>query len=336
MRHLFLQIHITGKCNLRCKHCYIDEHSVDMSYKDFKMALKQFDDFIRIQKKQTGKAVTAHIHLTGGEPFLHPEIGKILMLLIRNRHRYRFGLMTNGTLLTPKYLLPLKLLRPKAVQVSIDGTEDTHDAVRGKGNYRKVLKALDMLYRWNFPSRVSFTANQQNFREFPQVAEICRQHHARTLWSDRYIPFEHVADIRPLDLADMEEYVRILRSEKNKKENALCGLSVQNYRALQFIGSDNNPYCCQAGENMITIDEYGNIFPCRRLPINCGNIHTESIRHVYEHNSTFINLRKHPLAGKCLLCKHRTACKGGERCFTFAITERFDYPDPCCWIKETD
>ena len=166
MKHIVLQLHITGKCNLRCQHCYINEHSVDMLFADIKQVLRQFDELIKALKKQYKESVIAHVHMTGGEPFLHPDITKILILLLTKRFKYHCGIMSNGTLLSSKHLILLKLLRLKAFQVSIDGAEKTHDSIRGQGNLHKVVNALDVLNKWRIPTRVSFTANKNNFRFF--------------------------------------------------------------------------------------------------------------------------------------------------------------------------
>lgn len=334
MRNLFLQLHITGNCNLRCRHCYIDEHCMDMSYRDIKSVLKQFDELVQHLRKQSREKVVAHVHITGGELFLHPDIHKILWLLWRFRNKYRYGIMSNGTLLNSRNLLLIKRLNLKAFQVSLDGNKETHDDIRGIGNFEKVLYALDQLADWEIPARVSFTANKENFRQFPQVAEICREHHVLTLWSDRYIPFDLHSKIHPLDKADMIEYVAILQRERVNAENQRCGLYVQNYRALQFLGSGDSPYSCQAGDSLVTVDEYGNIFPCRRLPINCGNTHTTSILKVYIYSDVFKSLRQQGISGKCKTCEHSETCKGGERCFTYAISKKVDIPDPCCWLEE--
>lgn len=333
MRHLFLQLHITGKCNLCCGHCYIGEHSADLSYGEIRSVLKQFSLLAKHLRKQTRESVAVHVHMTGGEPFLHPEINRVLRYLTRQRHKYRVGIMSNGTLLMPESLAMLKRMHLKAFQVSVDGTERTHDALRGKGNFEKVINALDLLHQWGIPTRVSFTAHRGNYREFPQVAEICRAHHVNSLWSDRYIPFSHNEALLPLDCANMQDYTQLLQSERCSERNAECGLSVQNSRALQFLCSGDPPYHCSAGEALITVDEHGNILPCRRLPFICGNIRTDSLADVYQSSPVFQSLRAHETTGKCLSCKYGESCKGGERCFTFAMTGKTNVPDPCCWVK---
>lgn len=327
-----LQLHITGNCNLRCRHCYISEHCNNMSLSDIKLVVKQFGDLIEQLERRNGNKIRGHIHFTGGEPLLHPEINQILRFFITERKRFQFGIMSNGTVLNFKTLYLLRRLQLKAFQVSIDGDEIYHDSIRGIGNFQKVLKGLDKLHIWGIPTRVSFTANKDNYKLFPKVAGICRKHHVCTLWSDRYIPFDNKGYIAPLTEKDMNEYVCILQKEKENPQNIKSKLSVQNYRALQFFCSGDYIYNCKAAESMITVDEYGNIMPCRRMPIVCGNIKQTYLIDVYDNDETFKRLRSHQLNGKCVDCQYAQKCMGGERCFTYAIDNNFENPDPCCWL----
>lgn len=328
MKHMVLQLHITGKCNLRCKHCYISDHSGDLSCKEISIILRQFSFLLRSMRREFGEPVCGHVHITGGEPFLHPQIRQILWLLLLHRRSFYYGIMSNGTVL--KHLHLVKWLDLKALQVSIDGDTETHDAIRGRGNLTAVCQGLDTLFQHGIPTRVSFTAHLENYRLLPQVAEICRKHHVSSLWSDRYIPVPG-SELRPMDAAHMQEYVSLLRSLAHDPKYRADGLNVQNHRALQFLGGDETPYSCLAGEELIVVDENGDIFPCRRLPIKCGNIREADLNTVYHDSAVFRDLRRHKIAGKCTTCAHREECHSGLRCMTYAYEGEYDHPDPCCY-----
>lgn len=328
--YMALQLHITGKCNLRCKHCYIGEHAAELSYKEVKRAIKQFNSLIRKMKKVYHEKVYSQLRITGGEPFLHKDILKILRLARGSRHFV--VIMSNGTLLNKEIIQSLKhIKRLQAVQVSIDGKENTHDQLRGKGNFKKVIQALDLLNKHSIETRVSFTAHLNNYKEFPAVAEVCREHHVTTLWSDRYIPF-HDNTIKAIDAEHMEDYISILREVRYNAKNESTGLFVENYRALQFIGSADTPYSCKAGEILVTVDEHGDIMPCRRLPIVCGNINNTDLREVYFKNECFLELRKHNVDKHCQACKYVDSCQGGARCMAYATCGDYISADPGCFL----
>lgn len=330
MKHMTLQLHITGKCNLRCKHCYIAEHGGELSCREVSILLRQFSRLLSSMCRESGEPVCGHVHITGGEPFLHPQIRQILWLLLLHRRRFRYAIMSNGTIL--KHLPLVRLLNLKALQVSIDGDEKNHDDIRGKGNLAAVCRGLDKLSRYGIRTRVSFTAHLDNYRCLPQVAEICRKHHVFSLWSDRYVPIPG-STLRPMDAAHMEEYVSILRSLAHDPQYRSAGLLVQNHRALQFLGGDEAPYSCTAGEGLIVVDENGDIYPCRRLPIVCGNFRETDLNTVYHDNAVFQDLRRHEPKGKCHACTHKEKCRGGLRCMTYARHGEYNLPDPCCYIS---
>lgn len=317
---------------MRCKHCYINDHVAEMSYQEFLLVLKQYDELIKNLQQKSKEIIVPNLHITGGEPFLHSEIDKILRYLYWKGHKYQLAFMTNGTVLSPRLIRKLKQLRIKALQVSIDGNRQTHDSIRSQGNFDEVIGALDLLFRCGLDSRVSFTANNNNFKQFPEVAQICREHHVSSLWSDRYIPCSRNNGVVPLDSDDMKEYINILRTEAINPLNKNCKISIQNFRALQFLGSDDKPYFCKAGIDFMAINELGDIFPCRRMPIICGNIHQNTIADVFFNSEILDDLRQHKCSGKCLACKYLKTCSGGGRCMSYAVLGDYNMPDPCCFI----
>ena len=330
MTDFILQLHITGNCNLRCRHCYIDEHCRDMSCADVRRVVGQYEALIKRLERRSGQPIRAHIHFTGGEPLLHPEIRRILRFFFRKRRHFVYGVMSNGTRLEPRTLALLRRLRLIAFQVSLDGDEAAHDAMRGRGNFQAVLGALDTLAAHGIPARVSFTAHKENYTLFPQVAATCRAHRVSSLWSDRYVPFGADNGLSPLTAEDMPAYAAVLQTERDNPQNAACGLTVQNHRALQLLCGGEHVYYCKAAESMITVDEHGNIMPCRRLPLVCGNVADTTLADVYDGHETFIRLRQHRVTGKCVHCAHAARCRGGERCFTHAVGGDDEAPDPCC------
>lgn len=327
-----LQFHITGKCNLRCKHCYIDEHSSELSFSDFKKTMRQFKRLVKKVHSPDDKQPPV-VHITGGEPFIHKDIKKILAWMKKHKGDFAFGFLANGTVLPDDVICDLREISPCVFQVSIDGNESTHNDIRGEDNFRRVFDGVDKLVAAGIRVQVSFTANKQNFMQIPEIASACRQHKVSVLWSDRYIPFGD-GPLTELSADDMRIYAALLHREKYNPDNKAARLFINNGRALQFLHSGNNPYYCRAGEEVIVVDERGDIMPCRRLPIVCGNIKSTSLKRVYFKSKIILELKKHIVEGKCLKCRFNSVCKGGERCFTYAKTGSLTLPDPCCWLAE--
>ena len=88
-----LQWHLSENCNLKCLHCYQEDHRpVCISYNKLEHI---YNEFINLIDKLNMKG---HINITGGEPLCNPHLYKILDL-IKKDNRVSFSILTNGTLI---------------------------------------------------------------------------------------------------------------------------------------------------------------------------------------------------------------------------------------------
>ena len=139
-RYITLQWHLSEACNLRCKHCYQENHvPVQLPYKDLLKILNQYRKLL----KETG--CLGHINLTGGEPLFCPHLFKLLDEFKKDKDLYSFAILTNGTLLTDETAKKLASYDPWFIQVSLEGGKKTNDFVRGEGTYEKIGEAIKLL-----------------------------------------------------------------------------------------------------------------------------------------------------------------------------------------------
>lgn len=121
---------IINVCNLHCTHCYWWLNRKENE----ELTVSQWSDIIRDKfKKQHVFIVT----LVGGEPTLRPDV---IELFVKEFPK-RACIVTNGT-------LPLKKYDDLYFYwISIDGTEEIHDKIRGKGAYastkRNVMEYIE-------------------------------------------------------------------------------------------------------------------------------------------------------------------------------------------------
>ncbi|MEK6673412.1 MAG: radical SAM protein [Nitrospirota bacterium] len=156
----YLELQITRACNLRCRHCYIGPpDTLELSLEKIR---KTLDEFLEMQGLR--------LLITGGEPLLHREFGKFNGLL----HGYAFRkiLFTNGLLLTRGIL---KALNVDEIQVSIDGLEQGHEALRGKGTFRKTMDAIRMALDSGFAVSISTMVHSANLYEFGGMERLFRE-----------------------------------------------------------------------------------------------------------------------------------------------------------------
>lgn len=336
---IHLQFHITGNCNLHCKHCYRAEGNVEpLSTNDIKNIIDQFIDLRNEYNKCHGIKKRGHINLTGGEPFIRKDIKEIINYIHSKSNALTYGVLSNGSFIDDDIIDTLKATGVSFVQLSIDGNRETHDKLRADGDYDRVFRVSEKLTRAGIRVYISFTANAKNYKQLPVVAKECRKKRITALWSDRIVPIGNGEALQALTITRdlMNDYICSLRKARGTRLTQMMYKSteVRLQRALQFIGEKSHCYECSAGKSLIVVDEYGRVLPCRRLPIYCGDVFTSSLREIYFSHPTFIDLRTPFIPKECISCPHNMSCNGGAKCQSYALFGTYKKADPACPITE--
>ncbi|MFH0997173.1 MAG: radical SAM protein [Pseudomonadota bacterium] len=332
---MLFQWHVTDRCNLHCSHCYQDDAShSDLAWNDHLTILEHILSFIRLcRDRNNGRPFRAHVTVTGGEPFVRDDFIPLLERLSRERQYFSLAILTNGTLLTPAVVSSLKKVKPGFVQVSIDGTCETHDRIRGKGSFDRAIAGLKFLVSAGIPAYLSFTAQRKNYRDFPAVARLGRQLGVARVWADRMVPCGRGGETAEnlLTPAETREFFELML--QGRKRGWLKRSCVKLHRSLQFTVTGEPPYRCSAGDTLVTILSNGDVCPCRRMPLVVGNIFREPLDRLYGSSELFIGLRdRQRLSKGCEKCFYARSCAGGSRCMACAVYGDPYRADPGCWL----
>jgi AdoMet-dependent heme synthase len=129
-------------CNLRCNHCFIscspDNHT--LSLMSFDQVVPHLTDAVRLGVKE--------FYFTGGEPFINPDLPRILEATLRIGPA---TVLTNATLFSAGLVKELALMRDASaysleLRVSIDGfSSETNDPIRGPGMFKRAMRGLKLL-----------------------------------------------------------------------------------------------------------------------------------------------------------------------------------------------
>lgn len=153
----YLEVQVTWRCNLACRHCYLGKAKpVDMDPEALAAVVRQFEAMSGLR-----------LMISGGEPLAHPqwsEINTVLAALPVRR-----VLLTNGGLLTPEIAEQLNF---DEVQISIDGLQPGHDAVRGKGSYEKAMSAARMVLNAGLDLSVATMVHSHNLAEMAELEKV--------------------------------------------------------------------------------------------------------------------------------------------------------------------
>lgn len=327
VKRFVLQWHLSENCNLKCLHCYQENHKpIQLKYSDLVNIYSQFKELLNKLK------IKGHINITGGEPLCNPHLFKILDLIKEDSDLITFSILSNGTLITEDIARKIKSYNPYYVQVSLEGGKKTNDYIRGKGTYEKIAKGITNLRNNDIFTSISFTATNLNYKEFTKVVKYARKYNVNNVWSDRYIPLGGSEDKNlMLNYEQTREYLNIMSREREKlmkKKNNITTISM--YRALQFQMTDDFAYGCTAGDTLLTVMENGDLVPCRRMPIVVGNLLKENMYNLYKNNKLLKELRKNLIPSDCVSCEHSEMCHGGLKCLTYAIYKDLNHKDLGC------
>ncbi len=131
-----IDLELTNRCNLRCRMCWFyGESGVGDAHRG--KELSRDDVFLVID--QAAK-FDAAVYLGGAEPLVRNDFVDILKYIKARGLRVSFT--TNGVLLDAKMIEAIVSSEVHEIIFSVDGMEQLHDDVRGRGTYRQVVGAI--------------------------------------------------------------------------------------------------------------------------------------------------------------------------------------------------
>lgn len=158
--------HILTRCNLKCRHCYINprEHGRErLPLKSIKTWLTAFSDNSR----------NKNLIFLGGEPTLHPNLAEA----IEFAHNLDFGSITvdtNGYLFNDI----LEKVTPDQVDTfsfSLDGaTPATNDRIRGRGSYDTCVAGIRKAVSKGFNTSLIYTVSSANINELEGMDSVLK------------------------------------------------------------------------------------------------------------------------------------------------------------------
>ena len=159
--------HILTRCNLNCRHCYINPAQHGSNTLPYETIEKWLPTFI-----SDGKEI--NVVFLGGEPSLHPE----LSLCIKKARALGYRSVTvdtNGYLFNDI----IAKVTPQEVDYfsfSLDGaTEDTNDRIRGRGSFRQCLAGIGQAVSRGFKTSLIYTVSRNNIAELENMPRLLHE-----------------------------------------------------------------------------------------------------------------------------------------------------------------
>lgn len=329
-----IQWHITDRCNWNCKHCYQEGEYLgkELDTEGMFHVLNQYVDILKLWK------IKGSLNITGGEPFVREDFFQILEKVNENRDViHRVGVMTNGSFINNEIVRRLKELGVQHIQISLEGTKDSNDDIRGSGTFEKIINAARITVEEGMHTTISFTSNKKNYKDFAKVVEIGKEIGVDVVWTDRLVPYGHGKELKNcmLDPFEVKEFYESIHKMSKELREEKSKTHMPTRRALYFLASENKDvsnYICHAGEDLLIVMPNADVLACRRMPIVVGNLMKQSLFEIFYGNNMLWKLRDmNEVNSICIKCEHFKVCGGGARCITYAYCGDPFSPDPQCW-----
>jgi radical SAM protein with 4Fe4S-binding SPASM domain len=266
---------ITNRCNLRCRMCDIPYGVVE------ELSTEQWKSVI----KDASRLGAQTIVFSGGEPLLREDIFELISFTKKNN--LDACVTSNGHLINDQAALSLSTSGVNVVNISIEGTKETHDFLRGTGSFDKAVAALDNLRKYKIESTVASTVSRYNYKDLLYVLEVAKNSKATTVrlqpfniifLKDRKRKSEFLIDKR--DIREVENitkrFVDISKEYKISTNPASYLFRIPEYLTGKKFFTHN----CGALWYSCPINPNGDLFPCWIEGANnklIGNVKEESL-----------------------------------------------------------
>ncbi len=287
---LWATVNITGVCNLECEYCYFQPR------KHEHMTMDNFRRVVEILQEQKLFFLT----ISGGEPFMHPQINDILTHA-HNEFEHA-TVLSNGTCIKKRNVDCMKkIIRDKGcfpMQVSLDAIDPvTNNQTRGMAN--KVIKNLEILKNAGVSLTIAIVVSTMNIEQV--VTTILRLKH--------FTRHFHIMPLKPVPYlengdrylcTETEDIRKIWKTLESKRDTHDLHIRLPTDECSPDEYSATGAPCV-AGFTQVVIDPDLDVRACSRCThAIVGNLEKESMdsiwngsrmAHIYNSNVPYCHLQ---------------------------------------------
>lgn len=302
-----IQFELTGRCNERCIHCYLNNEkkdtAIDMPLEKIKAII---DEFANNQG--------LHVTLSGGEMLMHKDIIDIIRYC--REKDMMITLLSNLIALKDEHISVFKEANVSAIQVSLYSMNpEIHDAItKVKGSFLRTKSAIEKLVKADIPVMISCPVMKLNKVDYKDVLKYaqslkCKANTDFIMMAQSDLDTSNLAN--RLSLAETETLIRdIINTTKDYIDylhdtepiSDIKKNDMERYKKMPLCGAAIND-CC--------IGENGDVFPCpgwQAKPL--GNVYRQSLMEIWNNSEVAKEIRAVTEGDfpQCLECEARDYC----------------------------
>lgn len=306
-------LELTQRCNNQCLYCYNPWRSKNHNYPAGETSTTEAKNIItKLQEESEVKS----IGLSGGEPFLRPDLPEIVSF-IRERN-INPVIITNGTLLTEEnvhathdaasYEIPL-LSYKKAV----------HNHLVQRDVFDSVIEGISNVTKNGGNFIAAFVATKLNSPDLFKTMQLAIalgavgiMYNRMNLSANNIQYADQLLPTLPMIRKNLEELEEIASKYEIPVASSVpippCLVDVQKYGKIKFS------WCPRGGEgSYYTVDSSGNLKICNHSSVILGDYKTKRLCDLMKH--PYVTEFKETLPKECVDCEHelKNICLGGCR-----------------------
>ncbi|HIJ55574.1 MAG TPA: mycofactocin radical SAM maturase [Deltaproteobacteria bacterium] len=309
---------VTYACNLSCIHCLSDGGKKRRGELTTEECMQVIDTLSEMKVFQ--------FNIGGGEPFMRSDF----LDLIDYAHAREMVtcISTNGTLIDDD--IARRLDSPLVyIQVSLDGASpDSNDAIRGKGSFRNVIKALACLRKRDIEVSINTVLTHRSFPELDRMVALAAEYGAK-LRVSRFRPSGrgkaswsqlNIGKTQMIAFSDwLSRHLRVSTGD------SFFSISTEDRRSLGLN-------MCGACKLTCCISPEGNVYPCAFLQDQeflAGRLPADDFADIWENSPVFHSFRALEIKS-CESCHRFDLCHGGCPAIAYHTQRKLGIPDPGC------
>lgn len=249
----------TSACNLKCSGCWASEYGrqLSMNYETLDCIIEQ------------GKELGIHMYIySGGEPLVRK---RDILRLCETHSDCIFLAFTNGSLIDEEFADNLLRVKNFIPAISIEGYESTTDSRRGKGVYRKAIRAMELLRERNlgFGASLCYTSANVDVIGSEEFMDDLVDMGCLFAWYFTYMPVGAKAITELLTTSKQREFMyRKIRQWRNDKPI----FTIDFWNDGEYVDG-----CIAGGKYYLHINANGDVEPCAFIHYSDSNIYKKTL-----------------------------------------------------------
>lgn len=318
---LSAQLELTRNCPLRCVHCYLPPRGragvrpgKELSADEWGQVLTQLKDLGCLS-----------LVLTGGEPLLLKDLSAICRRATGLGFEIR--IFSSGTGLTRAMAGALRATNVSRFELSFYGRPAVHDGITGvKGSCLRTLAAAELLKKTGFKVKLKTPIMKATAGELKYIARLAKKN-----------GYERSFDPVLTLASDGNNSNRKLRLPAEKLAVLLNDPVINPAEKNISASAAADSPVCGAGRNTVSINPYGDVFPCLQLGVKLGNIRKRRMADIWKNNKWLKKWRTVTVSDikECRNCADLDFC---SRCPGVSLLEIGDAAKPyktACLMAKT-